>query len=94
MSVFVQHQNQKQSHHSVNQMRSDHANFRNAPAWNPYLTQQSAWGNQALQRLLSTRAIQAKLKINEPGDEYEQEADRVADEVMLMPEPRLQTAPT
>ena len=32
--------------------------------------------------------IQTKLKINEPGDIYEQEADRVADEVMQMPEPQ------
>ncbi len=29
--------------------------------------------------------IQTKLKINEPGDIYEQEADRVADAVMRMP---------
>ena len=34
--------------------------------------------------------IQAKLKINEPGDIYEQEADRVADAVMQMPEPGVQ----
>ena len=31
--------------------------------------------------------LQTKLRINEPGDEYEQEADRVADQVMKMPEP-------
>lgn len=31
--------------------------------------------------------IQAKLKISQPGDKYEQEADRVADQVMRMPEP-------
>lgn len=31
--------------------------------------------------------IQAKLKIGEPNDKYEQEADRVADMVMQMPEP-------
>jgi len=31
--------------------------------------------------------IQTKLKINEPGDIYEQEADRVADQVMRMPDP-------
>jgi hypothetical protein len=30
--------------------------------------------------------IQTKLKISEPGDKYEQEADRIADEVMRMPE--------
>ena len=34
--------------------------------------------------------IQAKLTINQPNDRYEQEADRVADVVMRMPEPRLQ----
>ena len=32
-------------------------------------------------------AMQPKLVINEPGDEYEQEADRVADQVMRMPWP-------
>jgi Domain of unknown function (DUF4157) len=36
--------------------------------------------------------IQAKLAIHEPGDEYEQEADRVAERVMRMPEPQLQRA--
>ena len=33
---------------------------------------------------------QTKLAINEPGDEFEQEADCVAEHVMRMPEPRLQ----
>ena len=37
-------------------------------------------------------AIQTKLAINTPRDEYEQEADRVADQVMRMPEPKLQRA--
>lgn len=31
--------------------------------------------------------VQAKLTISQPGDRYEQEADRVADRVMSMPEP-------
>jgi Domain of unknown function (DUF4157) len=34
--------------------------------------------------------LQTKLKINEPGDRYEQEADRIADRVMRMPEPSIQ----
>jgi hypothetical protein len=34
--------------------------------------------------------VQAKLKIGQPGDKYEQEADRVAEQVMRMPDPRLQ----
>lgn len=33
--------------------------------------------------------VQAKLAINQPGDRYEQEADRVAEQVMRMPEPRI-----
>ena len=34
--------------------------------------------------------VQAKLKIGQHGDKYEQEADRVADEVMRMPEKQIQ----
>ncbi|KAF5424184.1 MAG: protein of unknown function (DUF4157) [Candidatus Methanocomedens sp.] len=47
-------------------------------------------GNQAVQRLIKSGALQAKLRIGQPGDMYEQEADRVADEVMRMPEPGVQ----
>jgi Domain of unknown function (DUF4157) len=46
-----------------------------------------AMGNQAMQRALKSRVLQAKLTVNQPGDIYEQEADRVADTVMRMPEP-------
>ncbi|HEX8693832.1 MAG TPA: DUF4157 domain-containing protein [Longimicrobium sp.] len=35
---------------------------------------------------------QAKLTVNTPGDPYEKEADRVAGQVMRMPEPRVQRA--
>jgi hypothetical protein len=34
--------------------------------------------------------VQAKLKVGQPGDRYEQEADRVAETVMRMPEPQVQ----
>jgi len=34
--------------------------------------------------------IQFKLAVGQPGDRYEQEADRIADRVMRMPEPGLQ----
>lgn len=49
----------------------------------------AAYGNQAVLRMVSPQAsmIQAKLTVNEPGDQYEQEADRVADHVMRMAEP-------
>ena len=43
------------------------------------------YGNRHVQRV-----IQAKLKIGQPNDKYEKEADRVAHEVMRMPEPQVQ----
>jgi hypothetical protein len=45
-------------------------------------------GNQAVQRLIKSGTLQAKLRIGQPEDVYEQEADRVADAVMRMPEPQ------
>jgi hypothetical protein len=38
--------------------------------------------------------IQAKLKVGQPDDEYEQEADRVAEMIMRMPGPNIQSKPT
>ena len=38
--------------------------------------------------------VQAKLTVNEPGDKYEQEADRIAEQVMAMPDPRLRVQRT
>jgi enamine deaminase RidA (YjgF/YER057c/UK114 family) len=35
------------------------------------------------------QSLQTKLRISEPGDRYEQEADRVAEQVMRMPEPTI-----
>jgi hypothetical protein len=51
-------------------------------------------GNQAVQRMMKFGVLQAKLRIGQPNDIYEQEADRVADQVMRMPEPRIQRKPT
>jgi len=49
---------------------------------------QQTHGNRYIRRV-----IQAKLKIGQPNDKYEQEADRVADEVMRMPVPRTHEKP-
>jgi hypothetical protein len=38
--------------------------------------------------------LQTKLTVNQPGDRYEQEADRIADQIMRMPDPGLQRQPT
>ena len=44
----------------------------------------------AVRRILRGPSIQTKLTVSAPGDVYEQEADRVADEVMRLPEQQLQ----
>ncbi len=43
-------------------------------------------GNQGVERLIRSGVLQAKLRIGQPRDKYEQEADRVADQVTQMQE--------
>ena len=45
---------------------------------------------QAVARPGLPRFLQAKLPVSQPGDPYEQEADRVADQVMRLPTPAVQ----
>ncbi|HEX8557064.1 MAG TPA: DUF4157 domain-containing protein, partial [Pyrinomonadaceae bacterium] len=53
-----------------------------APRPHPALELQAAIGNRAAGRLL-----QAKLRVSQPGDHFEREADSVAEQVMREPEP-------
>jgi len=46
-----------------------------------------------IRHILRSTGVQAKLTIGKPNDKYEQEADRVADQVMAMPDPKLQRQP-
>jgi hypothetical protein len=57
----------------------------------PILQLQQNIGNRALQRLLTSQGTtpQCKLMVGAPDDQYEHEADRVAQEVMSMPAPPL-----
>ncbi len=52
------------------------------------LALQQTHGNHYVQRVVT--GIQAKLKVGQLDDKYEQEADRVAEQVMNMPEPQVQ----
>src|SRR5262245_24898589 len=64
------------------------APIRQAPDGQAYGRRQPehAFGSTPpLHRYLGNRYLQAKLIVNEPGDIYEQEADRVADEVLATP---------
>src|SRR5689334_6594594 len=49
-------------------------------------------GNLAVQRLLRAEAIYPKVAISHPGDSREQEANRLADHVMHMPAPIIQSS--
>jgi uncharacterized protein DUF4157 len=54
-----------------------------------------AWATMALgDGLPPGLMLQTKLTVNTPGDRYEQEADRISEQVMRMPEPQLQRACT
>jgi Domain of unknown function (DUF4157) len=48
---------------------------------------QTTVGNRGMGRLLRSKIIQAKLKVNQPGDVYEREADRISDQVLATPKP-------
>lgn len=52
---------------------------------NAVMRLQRTHGNRFVQRMVRAGVVRAKLKISEPGDQYEQEADRVAERVMRMP---------
>jgi hypothetical protein len=79
----------KRSNSSLRIQRKKSSQPLKSPA-NRILFLQRTIGNQAVQRLIKSGTMQAKLKIGQPGDKYELEADKVADAVMRMPEPGLQ----
>jgi hypothetical protein len=49
---------------------------------------QATVGNQGMYRLLRAGAVQTKLTVGSVDDPYEREADRIAEDVMRMPDPR------
>jgi len=51
---------------------------------------QKSYGNTYVQRLLSSMGVQAKLTVNPPDDEYEKEADRIANQVSQAPASEIQ----
>jgi len=48
---------------------------------------------EGIRRILRSTDAQAKFTVGQTNDKYEQEADRVADQVMAMPDPKLQRQP-
>lgn len=78
---------QKRVHpHRDSESESAHATRAPTPdCSSPILSLQRTLGNHAVGQFLQT-----KLAVSAPGDQYEQEADRVADQVMRVPEPTVQ----
>ena len=82
----VHQQQAKQPSHALTRPAPSQAVGR-SPASPQLQSAQSAYGNQAVNRLLESRAMQAKLEVTPPSDSYEQEAEHVADQVTRMSEP-------
>ena len=81
----------KQSNSNSRVRRTERLQSMDTPVDRILYLQRTA-GNQAVSRLMRSGALQVKLSIVQPGDKYEQEADRVADAVMRMPEPGVHSA--
>ena len=72
--------------------KTEYSQFVSSPADRTLYLQRTI-GDQAVQRLPRSGALQAKLRIGQPGDKYEHEADRVAEAVMRMPQVQRQVEP-
>jgi hypothetical protein len=73
-------------HQSRSRCSSSSSLHASSPAPKIMLRRQPYLRNQVAQRQLERRFMQAKLSVNQPGDKFELEADRIADQVMRMPD--------
>jgi hypothetical protein len=69
---------------SVESIATELSSMHTAQRASALLALQQTHGNRYVQRVVT--GIQAKLKVGQQGDIYEQEADRVAEQVMRMPD--------
>ena len=86
MRTFAQKPKANQQTTSARSAAPNRKQFGQRRGLNSILHLQRTIGNQAVQRLVKSGTLQAKLRIGQPGDIYEQEADRLAEQVMRMPE--------
>lgn len=66
-------------------LRTGHSQSISSPIEKILMLQRTI-GNRSVQRLIRSGTLQKKLKIGQPGDVYEQEADRMAEKVIRMPD--------
>jgi hypothetical protein len=84
---FLQISKPKQKGNVLNKINNNSLSNRNNKDTNTNNTLihlQQTMGNQIVQRMIKSKEIQAKLRVSQPGDPYEREADRVAEQVMRM----------
>src|SRR6476659_8384372 len=77
--------------------RSSHLlkqSVRKSAAKHPLMALHESIGNRAVQRLIQCHSIQTKLQVSTPGDRYEQETDRVADQAMRVPDAQVNSIAT
>lgn len=89
MRTFARKQKPIQRRGMANLMRRRDKPSAAGPNPHPILHLQRTLGNQAVKRILRASAESAgassSIAISQPGDPYEREADRVANQVMRMP---------
>jgi len=71
----------KNPENKASQKKTEVSQVTDSPA-EQILYLQRTIGNRAVERLIKSGGLQAKLRIGQPGDKYEQEADRVAEQVI------------
>lgn len=80
------------SHEKSHTRAQPNAKERSGPAANPGFDLQRTAGNQAVVNLFESGTLQAKLRVSQPTDADEVEADRVADQIAGSPAPSADSA--
>ena len=81
VSISTKSSKSKKENSVSQRQKSNFSQSLNSPN-DHILSLEKTVGNQAVQRLFKSGVIQANLRIGQPGDKCEQEADRVADMVL------------
>jgi len=85
---MAQHANQQSVGPAAAARQAQSVLRRDSRSSSAILDLQRTRGNQFVQSFLRAQTVQRKLAVNQPGDRFEQEADRMADQVMRMSVPQ------
>src|SRR5438445_12869365 len=91
---MAQHANQQSVGPAAAARQAQSVLRRDSRSSSAILDLQRTRGNQFVQSFLRAQTVQRKLAVNQPGDRFEQEADRMADQVMRMSVPHARGPPS